>query len=155
MELDEYVSDDEEVLEQAAVYQGTNALSDDYRGTLACTPRRAVFVSGGEVTDISLRAVNAIEYRVPGIPWKHIGIAAVLLIVGLLAALVAQFVEASGVVPFAVGIPAVIAVVIIAVGVYLRRYQVRIHTPGEAFTFEAKVELDDIAQAIRAQEAER
>lgn len=155
MELNDYVAEEEEVLEEAAVYQGTNAVSGDYKGTLACTPRRAVFVSESEATDISLQAVNSIEYRLPGVPWKHIAIAAGILILGVVAAGIAQFLEAGGVVPVVLGVPALIAVGVLVAGVLLRRHQLRIHTPGKSFTFEAKGELQALAQAIRAQEVEQ
>lgn len=155
MELNNYVAEDEEVLEEAVVYQGTNAISSEYKGTLACTPRRAVFVSESEATDISLQAVNSIEYHLPGVPWKHIAIAAGVLILGVIAAGIAQFLEAGGLVPVVLGVPTLMAVGVLVAGVLLRRHQLRIHTPGKSFTFEAKEELEAIAQAIRAQEVEQ
>lgn len=155
MELGNYVLEGEEILQRATVHQRKNTFADDFEGTLACTPRRIVFSDGTEVTDISHRAVDAIEYRVPGIPWQAVGIGAVSILLGFVGAFVGAIADSAdlGSVVAAAGL--LIGALVVLAGYVRRRYRLRIHTPGQSFTFESKEELDRLAHRIRAQESKR
>lgn len=150
MELKDYVFDKETVHEQAEVYQGEESMSG--KGTLACTSKRVVFVSGKDATDISIDNVTAMEYSAKRFPRSYVTaivgfavLAGILFLVGDAASVeIARF---GAVVSLALSIFSLVT------GLVLRRASLRIHTPGKTFNFTSGSDLAEMAHMIRAQEA--
>lgn len=72
MKLNEYLIDKETVSAKIGAYDSAGEYSEARAGTLACTPYRLVFVNGSDVTDISHRGVNSIEYSEGGYPTEYV-----------------------------------------------------------------------------------
>ena len=149
MELNDYVFDKETVHQQAEAYQGEESMTG--KGTLACTSKRLVFVSGKEAADISIKNVTAMEYSAKRFPQSYLYTA-----LGFLAlALVLVVLEgAVPVIPTGASMgAAVISLVLVAAGLFLRRASLRIHTPGKTFNFTSREDLAEMAHMVRAQES--
>ena len=149
MELSDYVFDKETVHEQAQVYQGEESMTG--KGTLACTSRRVVFVSGKEATDISINNVTAMEYSAKRYPQSYLYTALGFLALALVLVVAEQAVPA---VPSGTSVgAAVISLLILVIGLVLRRASLRIHTPNKTFNFTSRNDLADMAHMIRGQES--
>lgn len=155
MNLDAYLVDGESVEVQAEAYDDKNAVGSESRGTLACTRDRLVYVNGKDVIDVSLRSVNAIQYRSPSFPTRYMIWGAIGLVGALLAWTVfPEFVDEEPI-RFALTFGGVFGgVVSLFVGLLLmRRHELEVHTPAQSFDFSSSdAELGQIAHAVRGHE---
>jgi len=153
MELREYVFDEEEVLKSSEVYESEYAVSDTQKGTLACTPKRVVYISGNTATDISLKAVHAIEYSAPGIPWGAALVGGLLSVIGLAFIEIGNDVVGSSIALFVSGGFVLLGISTVIAGFLLRRHVLKVHIPGQSFEFASRDNLENMAHLIRGQEA--
>ena len=151
MELKDYVFDKETVHERAEVYQGEDSVTG--KGTLACTSRRVVFVSGKDATDISINNVTAMEYSKKRYPRSYVVafggfavLAGILFLLGDTANVEIAMVGAMA--------SALVSVSTVILGLVLRRASLRIHTPSKTFNFTSQDDLADMAHMVRAQESQ-
>ena len=151
MELNDSIFDKEPVLQQAEVYQGEESITG--KGTLACTSKRVVFVSGKDVADISIKAVTAMDFSAKRYPRSYamatgaLGfLAGMLLLIGTASDI--DIAMLGGMASAAIGLGTLI------VGIFLRRASLRIHTPGKTFNFTSHEDLAEMAHMVRAQEAQ-
>ena len=154
MKLNEYLIDKESVSAKIGAYDSAGEYSEARAGTLACTPYRLVFVNGSDVTDISLRGVNSIEYSEGGYPIEYFLYG---FIVGFLSAAayvmspVGPLTNEIGVVIGGIGM--MIAFGIALYGFILRDSTLKVHTPNKTYEFYAKeTGLDKIAHSVRGHE---
>lgn len=149
MELSDYVFDKETVHEQAEVYQGEESMTG--KGTLACTSKRLVFVSGKDVTDISINNVTAMEYSAKRYPRNY-------LYGGIVLALLGVALEAmAGATPLPAEVSGIVGLggaLLLILGAFLQRASLKIHTPNKTFNFTSSTDLADMAHMIRAQESQ-
>lgn len=150
MKLTNYVFDKETVHKQAEAYQGEESMTG--KGTLACTSKRVVFVSGKDVTDISIKNVTAMEYSAKRYPRSYTMatgvfgfLAGILLLIGTASDI--DIAMLGGMASAAIGLG------ILIVGIFLRRASLRIHTPGKTFNFTSYDDLAEMAHMIRGQES--
>jgi len=148
MELNDYIFDKETVHEQAEVYQGEESVTG--KGTLACTSKRVVFVSGKEATDISINNVTAMEYSAKRYPESYLQVGGLLTVVGLAWFVLAGVVDLPEMIGAIVAVAGVAALVF---GLILRRASLRIHTPNKTFNFTSREDLSNMAHMIRARES--
>ena len=153
MELREYVFDEEEVLKSSEVYESEYAVSDSQKGTLACTPKRVVYISGNTATDISLKAVHAIEYSAPGIPWGAVLAGGLLSVIGLAFSEIGGGLVGSPNTSLVSGAFIILGIGVVVAGFLLRRHVLKIHIPGQSFNFASRDNLENMAHLIRGQEA--
>lgn len=150
MRLEDYIYEKEMVHAQAEVYNGKDAVSDSEKGTLACTSQRIVYVSGKDVTDISINAVDAMEYSQKRFPQMYAIGGSLFLLLALVGFVVSETSQ----------LPMLIAIILgsiggctLVLGFVLRRASLQIHTPGQSFTFSSGHDLSEIAHMIRGHEA--
>jgi hypothetical protein len=150
MELKDYVFDKETIHQKAEVYQGEESITG--KGTLACTSKRVVFVSGKDATDISIKNVTAMEYSAKRFPQSYLYTALGFLALAIVLVIAEEAIPA---VPSGAGVgAAVISLVLIVSGLFLRRASLRVHTPGKTFNFTSRDDLDKMAHMVRAQESQ-
>lgn len=154
MELNGYLIEKESVSAKISAFDSPDEYSESRAGTLACTPYRLVFVHNGDVTDISLRGVNSIEYSEGGYPSEYFAW-------GLLSVLLAVFaVIFTSTGPISEDLGTILAVIggIAGVGLWawgflLRNSTLQIHTAKKTYSFYSKeAGLDKIAHSVRAHE---
>ena len=150
MDLKDYVFDKETIHQQAQAYQGEESLTG--KGTLACTSNRVVFVSGKDVTDISIKNVTAMEYSAKRYPRSYLGaviafgfLGGLLLMIGTLSDVNVAIVGGAGSLP--------VSILLLVLGLFLWRESLRVHTPKKTFNFTSHDDLADMAHMIRGQEA--
>lgn len=151
MELKDYVFDKETVHEQAEVYQGEESVTG--KGTLACTSKRVVFVSGKEASDISINSVDAIEYSGKRYPESYLQWGGLMTVFGLLAFAITTTLDIPEMGRLITMVVTVAGIATLGFGLFLRRASLRLHTPNKTFNFTSREDLADMAHMIRAQES--
>lgn len=144
MNLDDYSLSGEKVECQTDV-RSTDSTGDS--GTLGCTNRRVVFVSGERITDISLDSITSIEYQPP----SYLNWATVLGGLLSLASLVlfrAELPIGELAAPFA---STVFAITFIIVGIFIAQAKIKIRTANTTHTFRSRDSktLKEFPTAIR------
>jgi len=150
MELKDYLFDKETIHESADVTRGDQ--SSGGKGKLACTSKRVVWVKNGEVVDISIDSVDALEYSAARYPkiWGITGSALVGLAV--LSILFFLATDTGAALLFTI-YGGVAGLILIGIGYALRKTTLLVHTPKETFSFTSGSDLDNMAHMIRAQES--
>lgn len=149
MNVEDYLGEDEDVVCEVDVYEGEEAVFESNRGTLVTTPRRIVYVSGDDVTDVLIEDVTAIEYVGPSYPKFYLNWGVGFLLAGavLWAARNVELIvglEYLGVTALLVG------VALLGSGHFLRRATVQLHTPNKTYEFSTSDDaLADVGPAIR------
>lgn len=154
MKLTEYLVEKESVTAEVMAYGSKDGVGDGAKGKLVCTPYRVVYVNGDDVTDISVRGVNSIEYSEKGYPTDY-------FLWGVLFVFLGAF-------PFALGsvgpIPEsvmsllgfgglVVGFGTLVYGAMLKRSKLKIHTPNKTYSFYATEDgLAEIGHAVRGHE---
>ncbi|MWV64278.1 hypothetical protein GRS48_05485 [Halorubrum sp. JWXQ-INN 858] len=154
MKLKEYLVEKEAVTSEIMAYSSREGTGDSAKGKLVCTPFRVVYINGKDVTDISLRGVNSIEYSEKGYPMEYFGW-------GILFAFLSAFFIAAGAIGpisegilFAIGILSLVGGIgLLIYGAILQRSQLKIHTPNKTYSFYATEEgLAEIGHTVRGYE---
>lgn len=153
MKLDSYLAKNESPTKTVTAFEGADAIFDNKKGTLACTPNRVVFVCGDDVIDISLNGVNSIEYSAPSYPTKYLYSAGGFVLLGLLGWIsVSSLGSVPDLTPLAI-IFGVIGLSMLVIGFFLRRSTIRFRTPNKTYEFASNDgALQDIAHALRGHE---
>lgn len=158
MQLSEYLIDNESASVKVGAARSAEGARGDGSGTLACTPYRLVYVDGNDVTDISLKGVNSIQYTGIEYPESYLNSGAVLTVFGLLIALMGMAVPDAGPLPMGVvwvaaGFLVAIGVLILVWGYFLRRASLKVHTPNKTYRFfSTESRLKEIGHAVRGHE---
>lgn len=141
MELKDYTFDKETVHQRSEAYQGEDSMTG--KGTLACTSKRVVFVSGKDVADISIKNVTAMEYSAKRYPESYLQWGGLMLILGLLGIAIAATADLPMIIG---GIVAAAGGATLLFGLFLRRASLRIHTPKKTFNFTSR---DDLLRSVQ------
>ena len=155
MDIEEYLVDKESVTEQVSAYDDVDAISSE--GTLACTPFRLVYVSGNDVTDISINEVNSIEYSGPSYPTKYLNQGLAAMVIGVVVLVgrgaIAEALSAPGfgtLLQFIGGFILLAGIGTLVWGFFLRRATLKVHTPSKTYEFSSKESnLDEIGHTVR------
>ncbi|WP_049912144.1 hypothetical protein [Halorubrum kocurii] len=158
MKLNEYLIDKESASVEVGASRSAEQVRSGGSGTLACTPYRLVYVDGNDVTDISLKGVNSIQYRGMEYPKSYLVSGVGATIFGLFVALVMR--GASGVEPIPEGAVWGVAALSIAAGIltlvwglFIRRASLKVHTPNKTYRFfSTDSSLKEIGHAVRGHE---
>lgn len=153
MELESYLARNESATKKVEAFESAEAISDNRKGMLACTPNRVVYVQGDDVIDISLNGVDSIEYSAPSYPSKYLYLGGGFCLLALLGIVVDYVAESlPDLMPFAV-VLAVTGIGILGVGLFLKRSTIKFRTPNTTYEFASKDgTLKDIAHALRGHE---
>lgn len=153
MELESYLAKNESPTRKVSAFEGEDAIFDNKKGTLACTPNRVVFVRGDDVIDISLNGVDSIEYSAPSYPTTYLysaGSFGLLALIGWISG------SSLGSVPDLTSLAiilGVIGLITLIIGFFLRRSTIRFRTPNTTYEFASNDgALQDIAHALRGHE---
>ena len=124
---------------------------------MACTPYRLVYVDGSDVTDISLKGVNSIQYREMEYPSSYLISGGVLTAIGILLVVVAMLIPDIGPVPTVIwillGTPLVAGVATLIWGLFIKRSSLIVHTPNKTYRFfSTDSSLKEIGHAVRGHE---
>ena len=95
MNLDDYLIDKESASVEVGAAESAEGARGGGSGTLACTPYRLVYVNGNDVTDISLKGVNSIQYTGIEYPESYLNSGGVLAVFGFLIAAVGLVIPES------------------------------------------------------------
>ena len=150
MRLNDYLVESESV-KSSLDARNESEITGTKQGELACTSARVVFVDGKNAIDISITAVNSIEYKESE---PHGGLI-ILFIVLTIASASAIILGTAADIPFGIIVGIVLAVVAVASFAFafvLKRSRLDIHTPNETYKFSSKGDLQTIAHAIRGHE---
>lgn len=148
MDIDDYLVESERIVTGAKAKKGMSAGTESGRGKLACTTNRVVYVEGKDVVDISLNAVNSVEYEAPTYPVKILYLGVALACTGFLG-IVVPFESATGVGVSLIGIGAFT----LMFGLYYRSSTLRLHTPNKSYEFSTQDDsIQDVAHALRGYE---
>ncbi|WP_323190887.1 hypothetical protein [Halostella sp. PRR32] len=152
MDLDNYTKDTEDIVVESSAYEGKDAISNDKKGTLACTTNRLVFTRDKKVVDISLNAINSVEYKLPSYPEEYLNYGLIELLIGLI------LYSLSDRIPMGIGEELGLFVIVIAgitfiLGLLFRRRVLYLHTPNKTYSFATKdASIEQIAHAVRGYE---
>ena len=158
MKLDEYLIDKESASVEVEASQSAEQVRNGGSGTLACTPYRLVYVDGNDVTDISLKGVNSIQYRGMEYPSSYFSSGVALVAIGILAAAVTMLIPEMGAFPTEIiWIPAGVAllggVATLIWGLFIKRSSLIVHTPNKTYRFfSTDSSLKEIGHAVRGHE---
>ena len=157
MRLDEYLIDKESASVEVGASQSAEQVRGGGSGTLACTPYRLVYVDGSDVTDISLKGVNSIQYREMEYPSSYLISGGVLTAIGILLVVVAMLIPDIGPVPTVIwillGTPLVAGVATLIWGLFIKRSSLIVHTPNKTYRFfSTDSSLKEIGHAVRGHE---
>lgn len=155
MHLDDYLVDGEKVVTGTSAYEDRDAISDDQKGNLACTTNRVVFVRKNNVIDISLNAVNSVEYNSPSYPTRYALIGIAEIIFAALIYISPSFSNLLTQSDAQIGAMVMITlgVATMALGLLFRRGILKLHTPNKTYEFAASNDsLQDIVHALRGYE---
>jgi hypothetical protein len=148
MNLTQYLVDGEKVVAGTSAYDDKDAMSEGKKGEIACTTNRVVFVRKNNVIDISLNAVNSVEYNAPSYPIRYAywGIGEICL--SFLVALIPHEVSNVGAIMlFVAGMATMLA------GLLFRRGVLKLHTPNKTYEFATNnSSLEQIVHALRGYE---
>lgn len=144
MDVSDYISSEEHVLAEVDIHDDPYALFfSGVDGTLVCTEQRIVYVSGKEVTDVSINRVDSFQYHAPTMPKTY-------LYSGIGAFIFAILDVYPDFTPFAY----VVGLVLIATAYWLRTSTLSLHTPSETYEFQSRDDdLVEIAHALRERES--
>lgn len=144
MDVREYISRDERVLAEVDIHEDPYALFfSGVEGTLVCTEQRIVYVSGKEVTDVSINRVDSFQYLAPTMPKTYLYSGIGALIIAILE-----------VYPDLTPLAFVVGPVLIATAYWLRTSTLSLHTPSETYEFQSRDDdLVEIAHALRERES--
>lgn len=145
MDVQEYLKNSEQIIEEATVRNDPYALfTSGGAGTLVCTENRLVYVEGKDVVDLSIHNVDSFEYRAPEMPRTY-------LYAGIGALAVAAIFLLSESVYFP--LTAVIGGVLLLVAYWLRTSTLVVHTSSSRHEFQSRDDdLMNIAHALRDRE---
>lgn len=158
MELTEYLVENESVSAEIGAFDDPDAMTQTSEGKLACTPYRLVYVSGDNVTDISLKGVNSIEYSAPRFPKRYIKYGLGSLLLALVIGSIGSILVTEGILSItpvwvACGFLILGGIVTLVQGHFMRRSVLKIHTPNKSYEFYSKEsQLDEIGHAVRGYE---
>ena len=157
MRLDEYLIDKESASVEVGASQSAEQVRGGGSGTLACTPYRLVYVDGSDVTDISLKGVNSIQYREMEYPSSYLISGGVLTAIGILLVVVAMLIPDIGPVPTVIwillGTPLVAGVATLIWGLFIKRSSLIVHTPNKTYRFfSTDSSLKEIGHTVRGHE---
>ena len=157
MKLDEYLIDKESASVKVGASQSAEQVKNGGSGTLACTPYRLVYVDGNDVTDISLKGVNSIQYREMEYPSNYLTSGGILTAFGVLVLAVAVLIPDLGPVPTVIwillGAPVVIGIATLIWGLFVKRSSLIVHTPNKTYKFfSTDNSLKEIGHAVRGHE---
>ena len=133
MNLDDYSLSGESVKCRANV-RSVDSTADS--GSLGCTNKRILFVSGERITDISLDSITSIEYRPPSyLNWGTV--------LGTLFAVMATILwmadipldSAGGVITL---VTAILAIVFVIIGLVVAQAKIKIRTANMTHTFRGR-----------------
>jgi hypothetical protein len=135
MELGGYLRDGESPVRSAEAYNG----HEDTSGRLALTEDRLVFVKGKNALDISLDAIDAIEYEEPNIPASYIVVSVVLAVGGYSAS---ELISTLNDFPIEGGLiltlGLIAGLIVGGLGLFYRRARLQVYTPSGEFEFTAR-----------------
>jgi len=148
MQINDYLIDGEKVVAGTSAYDDKDALSDGKKGRIACTTNRVVFVRKNNVVDISLNAVNSVEYIAPSYPMRYLlwGVGEICLSI-LVSLLPFDFSNIGFLMLFFAGMAT------IGAGFLFRRGVLKVHTPNKTYEFATNnSSLENIVHALRGYE---
>lgn len=144
MDIHDYVSREERVLAEVDIHDDPYALFfSGVDGRLVCTEQRIVYVSGKEVTDVSVNRVDSFQYHAPTMPKTYLysGIGALLFAI-------------LDIYPDLTPLAWVVGPVLVATAYWLRTSTLTLHTPSESYEFQSRDDdLVEIAHALRERES--
>jgi len=152
MNIEDYIKNSEKVVTKSSAYDGKEALSNEKKGTIACTTNRLVFTRNKKVIDISLSEVNSVEYRLPTYPEEYLNYGVIGLAIGVILYLF------SGEIPVGIGeeigmLAIGASILIFMIGILFRRRVLQLHTPNKTYTFATKdSSIEQIVHAVRGYE---
>ena len=157
MKLDEYLTDKESASVRVGASQSAEQVRNGGSGTLACTPYRLVYVDGNNVTDISLKGVNSIQYREMEYPSNYLASGGILTALGVVLAAVAMLIPDIGPIPTVIwmllGTPLVIGIATLIWGLFVKRSSLIVHTPNKTYKFfSTDSSLKEIGHTVRGHE---
>ena len=157
MKLDEYLIDKESASVRVGASQSAEQVRNGGSGTLACTPYRLVYVDGNNVTDISLKGVNSIQYREMEYPSNYLASGGILTALGVVLAAVAMLIPDIGPIPTVIwmllGTPLVIGIATLIWGLFVKRSSLIVHTPNKTYKFfSTDSSLKEIGHTVRGHE---
>lgn len=135
MDLSGYLGESESPIQTIEAYNGY----EDTSGQLALTKSRLVFIKGKNAVDISLDAVDAIEFKEPSIPLTHIAVAIALAVGGVFASEVTSKLD-----EFPIGQEILViggiagGLLVGGLGLFYRRAHLHIYTPSGDFKFTSR-----------------
>ena len=144
MDVRDYINSGERVIVEVDIHEDPYALFfSGIDGTLVCTEQRIVYVSGKEVTDVSINRVDSFQYHAPTMPKTYVysGIGALLFAI-------------LDIYPDLTPLGYLVGPVLIVTAYWLRTSTLSLHTPSETFEFQSRDDdLVEVAHALRERES--
>jgi hypothetical protein len=152
MNTEDYIKNSEKVVAKSSAYDGKEALSNEKKGTIACTTNRLVFIRKKKAIDVSLSAVNSVEYKLPSYPEENLNYGVIGLAIGMIFHLFSNEMPLG--IGEEIGLLAIGAsILIFLIGFLFRRRVLQLHTPNKTYTFATKdSSVEQVVHAVRGYE---
>lgn len=99
MQLEDYLMDGETIEAKVEAYNRHDAYSDRYKGKLACTPLRVIYVNDHDVVDISLQSINSVDYTEPSLSQYQITTSVALSLLGVVGMILTPLLQSMSIIP--------------------------------------------------------